>query len=270
MYVYALCIFNIAHNTCMCVCYAYLTCLTFDITSGYTRLLFASLRHWFFFFVTNNMVGNGIEPEQFIEIVNSTNNLVGYVSGTLPNADTHNNIVILDDHDNSECDSDILDIVPEAPPDILSDKDIVTHANHDDSDCDTDCDTPSIGPDAPPNIPSDNDNTLSSQEGTDDETETYEIIDEILNKDNVPATPAIPIVNYPSDVENVDDYANGWEWQLEDKDLSWGPFLSDLKLNIQSNANRPETFFEALFDTSMWTTLAQETNNYAQQSIANK
>ena len=149
------------------------------------------------------MVRNGLEPEQLIEIVDFTNNLVGYVSGTLPNVDKD------DDHDNSQCNSDILDIGPEAPHDIPSDKDIVTHANHDDSDRYTDSDTLSIGPDAPPKIPSDNDNTLSSQESTDDETETYKIIDELLNEDNVPATPAIPIVNYPSDVENVDDYANG-------------------------------------------------------------
>ena len=45
-----------------------------------------------------------------------------------------------------------------------------------------DSDTLSIGPDASPNIPSDNDNTLSSQESTYDETETYEIIDELKMK----------------------------------------------------------------------------------------
>ena len=89
-----------------------------------------------------------------------------------------------------------------------------THANHDDSDGDND--TLSIGPDAPPDIPSDNDNTLSSQESTYDETETYD-----------PATPAIPIVNYAGDIENADDYANGWEWQLEDKGSSCGPCLFD-------------------------------------------
>ena len=97
------------------------------------------------------MAGNGLEPEpeQFIEIVDSTNNLVGYVSGTLPNVDKDDNIIILDNH-NSECDSDILDIGPEAPPNNPSDKDIVTHANHDNSDCDTDSDTLRIGPDAHP------------------------------------------------------------------------------------------------------------------------
>ena len=86
----------------------------------------------------------------------------------------------------------------------------------------------------------------------------HEIIDEFLNEDNEPATPAIPIVNYAGDVETADDYANGWEWQLEDKGSRCGPFLLDSKLNIQSNANQPETFFEALFDASVWTTLAQD------------
>ena len=118
------------------------------------------------------MAGNGLEPEQLIEIVDSTNNFIGYVSGTLPNAVTDDNIVILDhtdaNHDDLECNSD----APEIPPD----KDIVTidhtHANHDDSDGESDSDTLSIGPDAPPDIASDKDNTLSSQESTYDETET--------------------------------------------------------------------------------------------------
>ena len=59
----------------------------------------------------------------------------------------------------------------------------------------------------------------------------HEIIDELLNEDNEPATPAIPIVNYAGDIEN-DDYANGWEWQREDKGCSCGPCLFDSKLNI--------------------------------------
>ena len=92
-------------------------------------------------------------------------------------------------------------------------------------------------PDTPPDIPSDNNNTLSSQENTYDETETYEIIDELLNEDNEPARPAIPIVNYAGNIENADDYADGWEWQLENKGSNCGPFLLDSKLNIQSNAN---------------------------------
>ena len=128
------------------------------------------------------MVGNGLEPEQLIEIVDSTNNFIGYASGTLPNAVTDDNIVILGhtdaNHDDLKCDSDALSIWPEALPEIPSDKDIVTidhtHANHDDSDGDSesDSDTLSIGPDAPPDIASDKDNSLSSQESIYDETET--------------------------------------------------------------------------------------------------
>ena len=96
------------------------------------------------------MVGNGLELEQMIEIVDSTNHLIGYVSGTLPNAVTnHDNIVTIDANDESESDShsDTLSIWPEAPPEIPADKDIVTidhtDANHD-SDLDSDSDTLSI------------------------------------------------------------------------------------------------------------------------------
>ena len=77
-----------------------------------------------------------------------------------------------------------------------------------------------------------------------DETDTYKIIDELINEDNEPAAPAIPIVNYSGDVENADDYANGWEWQLENEGSSCGPFFLDSKLNIQSNATQPETFLK--------------------------
>ena len=256
--------------------YAYSTCLTFDHASGYSQLfslLLDSLLDSLLLFCCN-MVGNGFELEQMKEIVDSTNDLIGYVSGTLPNAVTnHDNIVTINANDESESDShsDTLSIQPEAPPEIPADKDIATinhtDANHD-SDLDSDSDTLSIGSDAPSDIPSDNDNTLSSQESTYNESETYEIIDELLNEDNEPARPVIPIVNYAGDIENADDYADGWEWQLEDKGSSCGPFLLDSKLNKQSNANQPKTFFEALFDISMWTTLAQETNNYACQSTA--
>ena len=114
---------------------------------------------------------------------------------------------------------------------------------HTDADSDSD-NTLSIGPDAPPDLPSDNDNTLSSHESTCGETDTYEIIDELLNEDNEPAISAIPIVNYAGDIEHDDYYANCWEWQLGDKGSSCGPFLLDSKLNIQFNAYQLETFFK--------------------------
>ena len=98
------------------------------------------------------MAGNGLEPEQMTEIIDSTNNLIGYVSGTLPNAVINDdNTVTIDANDESESDShsDTLSIGPGAPPEIPPNKDIVmidhTNVNHD---SDSDSDTLSIGPDA--------------------------------------------------------------------------------------------------------------------------
>ena len=71
--------------------YAYSTCLTFDLTSGYTQLFSLLLD----FFVASNMVGNGLEPEQMIEIVDSTNNSIGFVSGTLPNAVINDDNIVM-------------------------------------------------------------------------------------------------------------------------------------------------------------------------------
>ena len=93
------------------------------------------------------MVGNSLEPEQIIEIVDSTNNLVGYVSRTLPDAfanpNTDDNIVTIEHIDDNHDDSELIG--PEAPPKIPSDKDIVmsyhADANHDDSNGDSDSDT---------------------------------------------------------------------------------------------------------------------------------
>ena len=152
----------------------------------------------------------------------------------------------------------------------MNDHDNDEHDNDHDHDTDS---TICVGPEAPPEIPSDidmdtnNNNILSPAENSDNESDSCEIITECQNQPN---QPSINIINYPADIENADDYADGWEWQLEDKGSSCGPFLSESKLNIDSCTNEPEAYLEALFDTSMWTTLAQETNNYAPQSIRNK
>ena len=143
------------------------------------------------------------------------------------------------------------------------------HDNHEhDNDHDTDS-TISVGPEILSDIDMDidNHNTQSPFENSDNESDSYEIITECQNQPN---QPSINILNYPADIENADDYADGWERQLEDKGSSCGPFLSESKLNIDSCTNEPEAYFEALFGTSMWTTLAQEMNNYAWQSIRNK
>ena len=79
--------------------------------------------------------------------------------------------------------------------------------------------------------------------------------------------PQIPIVNYASDVEHEEDFGNGWEWTEKDPGSSCGPFISQPGLLIEPPSHTPEDFFNLLFDNSMWTLLAQQTNIYARQRI---
>ena len=47
------------------------------------------------------------------------------------------------------------------------------------------------------------------------------------------------------------------------------PFFGKSFTNLNViESNKPEDFFNAFFDTNMWTTIAEETNRYARQTIA--
>ena len=79
--------------------------------------------------------------------------------------------------------------------------------------------------------------------------------------------PPIPIVNYAGDVEHEEDFGNGWEWTEKDPGSSCGPFISQPGLLIEPPSHTPKGFFNLLFNNSMWTLLAQQTNIYARQRI---
>ena len=53
----------------------------------------------------------------------------------------------------------------------------------------------------------------------------------------------------------------------EDPGSSCGPFIGNPGLLIEPQSCTPEGFFSLLFDNSMWTLLAQQTNIYARQRI---
>ena len=74
--------------------------------------------------------------------------------------------------------------------------------------------------------------------------------------------PQIPIVNYAGDVEHKEDFANGWEWTEKDPGSSCGPFIGQPGLLMEPLNHTPKAFFNLLFDNSMWTLLAQQTNIY--------
>ena len=109
-------------------------------------------------------------------------------------------------------------------------------------------------------------NNAHSEENEDDseeDQEHYMVYQEENNGvDNNIHLPQIPIVNYVGDVEHEEDFANGWEWTERDPGSSCGPFISQQGLVIEPPSHSPEGFFKLLFDNSMWTLLAQQTNIY--------
>ena len=73
------------------------------------------------------------------------------------------------------------------------------------------------------------------------------------------------MVNYPGDVENEDDYKIGWEWHEVDPGPLVRPYNGFRQCLLDPTTNKPEDFFNALFDTRMYTIMAEETNKYAQR-----
>ena len=73
------------------------------------------------------------------------------------------------------------------------------------------------------------------------------------------------MVNYPGDVENEDDYEIGWEWHEADPGPLVRPYNGFRQCLLDPTTNKPEDFFNALFDTRMYTIMVEETNKYAQR-----
>ena len=111
-----------------------------------------------------------------------------------------------------------------------------------------------------------NDNNDSS---TDSDSENYYQI-EVESDDGEEETITIPVENYSNDVEHEDDFGDGWTWTNTDEEgPSACPFFGKSFTNLNvTQSNKPEDFFNAFFDTSMWTTIAEETNRYTRQTIA--
>ena len=75
------------------------------------------------------------------------------------------------------------------------------------------------------------------------------------------------MVNFANDIENEEDYELGWEWHEQDPGPMVTPYSGFCQCLLDPTKNQPEDFFDALFSTQMYTVMAEETNNYAQQKI---
>ena len=107
----------------------------------------------------------------------------------------------------------------------------------------------------------------SSDDNNDSENDQIDYLLESDDDDNEIPQIRVPLENYWQDLENEYDFSNNWMWMEEDPGTSYGPFNGNPGLNIQPDLNDPIDFFQLFFEDSMFTRIANETNNYARQCI---
>ena len=71
------------------------------------------------------------------------------------------------------------------------------------------------------------------------------------------------MVNFANDVQREEDYEIGWDWIEEDTGPLIGPYTGFCQCLLDPLKNKPEDFFNKLFDVRMYTIMAKETNKYA-------
>ena len=77
------------------------------------------------------------------------------------------------------------------------------------------------------------------------------------------------MVNFANDVEREEDYEIGWDRIEEDTGLLIGPYTGSGQCLLDPLKNKPEYFFNELFDARMYTIMAEETNKYARRRKQN-
>ena len=75
-----------------------------------------------------------------------------------------------------------------------------------------------------------------------------------------------PVSNFSRDTE-LEDILNGWKKVENDEVPDHSPSTDFDGLNFSTESRNPEDFFNQLFDESMYTRMAQETNSYAHDKI---
>lgn len=77
--------------------------------------------------------------------------------------------------------------------------------------------------------------------------------------------------NYTGDTDNLDDFANGWEWLLTDSiGPSYGPFTADSGLKIHPDGSTPYDYLKMYFPDSMFHHITMQTNLFANEKKQGK
>ena len=123
-----------------------------------------------------------------------------------------------------------------------------------------------------PNMDSSSDNDDNDGFGDDEEDNPNIVPDQNLQ-------PSVLIENYIGDIDNLDDFANHWIWQIRDTGASFTPFTGTPGLlldppNTKPVEDPPNTkpvdFFNLLFEDQMYELIEHETNRYAESKMQGK
>ena len=71
------------------------------------------------------------------------------------------------------------------------------------------------------------------------------------------------MVNFANDTEREQDCEIGWEWIAEDTGPLIRPYTGFRQCLLDPLKNKPEDFFNEMFDARMYTIMAKETKKYA-------
>ena len=173
-----------------------------------------------------------------LEIVNEHNEVLGVV---LSHTEPRHEAPIAEENSSSESETDPNE-VPIA----------------ENSSSESETDTPNEAPIAEENMFS------SSESESDTPNYILESSDSEQEQDNIPNI-RVPLKNYSRDMEDPDDFVNNWRWVIEDTGPSYGPFTGMPGMNIPPKKLDPISYFELFFDPAMYTRIAGETNQYANQ-----
>ena len=70
------------------------------------------------------------------------------------------------------------------------------------------------------------------------------------------------MINFANDAEGEEHYEIGWDWIEEDTGPLIRPYTGFRQCLLDPLKNKPEDFFNELFDVRMYTIMAEETNKY--------
>ena len=111
-----------------------------------------------------------------------------------------------------------------------------------------------------PNMDSSSDNDDNDGFGDDEEDNPNIVPDQNLQS-------SVPIENYVGDIDNLDDFANHWVWQIQDTGASLTPLTGTPGLLLDPANTKPVDFFNLLFEDLMYELIACETNRCAESKM---